>query len=179
MMTKSILLAGFGGQGILFAGKQLASAGIENDKFVTWLPSYGPESRGGTSNCSVIISDEEIGSPIVNKPDILMVFNLESFEKFEPKLKSGGILFSDSSLVNKISWRDDLNGTYYIPASGLASDNDLTGMANVIMLAKMLSVTKIFEKESFLEHMLGSIPPSKAELIDKNRRAFNLGFSYK
>ena len=108
-----------------------------------------------------------------------MVFNLESFEKFEPMLASGGILFSDSSLVNKISWRDDLKGTYYIPASGLASDNDLTGMANVIMLAKMIAVTKIFEKEAFLDHMLGTIPPSKADLIDKNRRAYNLGYSYK
>lgn len=178
-MTKSILIAGFGGQGILFAGKQLASAGIDNDKFVTWFPSYGPESRGGTSNCGVIISDEEIDSPIVTKPDILMVFNVESFEKYEPVLSPGGIIFSDSSLINKISWREDLKGTYYVPASGLASDNDLTGMANVIMLAKMLSVTKLFEKESFLEHMLGSIPPSKADLIDKNRRAFNLGYSYK
>ena len=178
-MTKKILIAGFGGQGILFAGKQLASAGIDQDKFVSWLPSYGPESRGGTSNCSVIISDEEIGSPIVNKPDVLMVFNLESFEKFEPMLNAGGIIFSDSSLINKISWREDLKGTYYIPASKLASDNGLDGMANVIMLAKMLAVTKIFEKELFLEHMLGSIPASKADLIDKNRRAYNLGYSYK
>lgn len=175
-MTKNILLAGFGGQGIQFAGKQLANAGIANDKYVTFLPSYGPESRGGTSYCGVIISDEEIGSPIVNKPDVLMIFNLPSFEKFEPSLKSGGILFSDSSLVNKISWRDDLGGTYYVPATSLASDNDLTGMANVIMLAKMLAVTKIFNRDEFLENMLKGI---RAELGDRNRRAFNLGFSYK
>ena len=178
-MTKSIFIAGFGGQGILFAGKQLASAGMALNKYVTFLPSYGPESRGGTSNCSVIISDEEIGSPIISKPDILMVLNLPSFEKFEPTLRAGGILFSDSSLVNKISWRDDLKGTYYIPASGLASDNNLTGMANIIMLAKMLAVTKIFNRDEFLDHMLESIPKSRTAMIELNRRAFNIGWSYK
>ncbi|MCL2517449.1 MAG: 2-oxoacid:acceptor oxidoreductase family protein [Oscillospiraceae bacterium] len=178
-MTKSILIAGTGGQGIQFAGKQLAGTGLAFDKYVSYIPSYGPEARGGTSNCRVIISDEEIGSPVFNKPDILMVFNLESFEKYEPMLRAGGILFSDSSLVNKISWRDDLNGTYYIPASGLASDNGLTGMANVIMLAKMLAVTKIFGRDEFLDHMLESIPKSRAAMIDLNRRAFNIGYSYK
>jgi 2-oxoglutarate ferredoxin oxidoreductase subunit gamma len=178
-MTKSILLAGFGGQGIQFISKQLASVAVSVGKNVTWMPSYGPEARGGTSYCSVIISDEEIGSPIINNPNILLVFNLPSFEKFEPLLTEGGIIFSDSSLINKISWREDLKGTYYIPASKLASDNELTGMANVIMLAKMLAVTKIFDKDVFLDYMLNSIPPSRSALIDKNRRAFNIGYNYK
>ena len=177
-MTKSILLAGFGGQGILFAAKQLASAAMDTGKQVTWLPSYGPESRGGTSNCSVIISDEEIGSPIVNKPDILVVFNIQAFEKFEPTLKPWGTMFSDSTLINKLSWRDDISA-YYVPASGMASDNDLGGFANVIMLGKLVATTKLFDHDTFLSHMIDHIPASKAALIDKNKRAFELGYGYK
>lgn len=177
-MTKSILLAGFGGQGILFAAKQLASAAMDTGKQVTWLPSYGPESRGGTSNCSVIISDEEIGSPIVNKPDILVVFNIQAFEKFEPTVKSWGTMFSDSTLINKLSWRDDISA-YYVPASGMAAENDLNGFANVIMLGKLVATTKLFDHDTFLSHMIDHIPASKAALIDKNRRAFELGWGYK
>ncbi len=177
-MTKSITLAGFGGQGILFAAKQLAKAAMDMDKNVTWLPSYGPETRGGTSNCSVVISDEEIGSPIVKNPDILVVFNIQAFEKFEPTVKPWGVMFSDSTLVNKLSWRDDISA-YYVPASGMASDNDLTGFANVIMLGKLVAATKLFPHDEFLAHMIDSIPASKAALIDKNRRAFELGYGYK
>ena len=176
--SKSILLAGFGGQGILFAAKQLASAAMDLDKYVTWLPSYGPETRGGTSNCGVVISDEEIGSPIVKNPDILVVFNIQAFEKFEPALKPWGTLFSDSTMINKLSWRDDISA-YYVPASGIASDNDLTDFANVIMLGKIIAVTKLFDHDAFLDHMLSGIPASRAAMIDKNRRAFELGYGYK
>lgn len=177
-MTKSILLAGFGGQGILFAAKQLASAAMAQDKQVSWLPSYGPEMRGGTCNCGVIISDEEIGSPIVDKPDILVVFNIQSFEKFEPAVKPWGTMFSDSSLVSKLSWRDDISA-YYIPASGIAADNELDGLANVVMLGKVIATTKLFSRDEFLDQMLGGIPASRATMIEKNRRAFDLGYGYK
>ena len=107
-MTTKILIAGFGGQGVLFAGKQIAKIGMDKDMQVSWLPSYGPEMRGGTANCSVILSDEEIGSPIVNVPDVLFSFNIQSFEKFEPTVAAGGILLADSTLISKKSERTDI-----------------------------------------------------------------------
>ena len=114
------LLAGFGGQGILFSGKLLAKLGMSAGKEVSWLPSYGPEMRGGTANCSVIIDDEMIGSPLVTTPDILVAFNLPSLEKFENKVVSGGSIFIDSSLINIKCSRDDVNA-YYVPATELSS----------------------------------------------------------
>ena len=177
-MIKSFLLAGFGGQGILFAGKQLAQCGMEKGYNVSWLPSYGPEMRGGTCNCSVNISDEEIGSPIVTSPNQLVVFNLPSFDKFEPALQPRGIMFVDSTLINKISWRDDISA-YYIPATKLADDNDLAGGANVIMLGKIVAVTKLFTRDEFLDCMCSHIPASRAKLIENNKKAFDIGFSYK
>lgn len=177
-MTKSLLLAGFGGQGILFAAKQIASCGMDKGMNVTWLPSYGPESRGGTSNCSVILSDEEIGSPIVNHPDYLVVFNIPSFDKFINSVKPFGTVFVDSTLVNRISDRDDLS-IYYVPATGMAAQNGLDGSANVIMLGKIVAATKLFTREQFLEHMKASIPASRAHLIEKNTKAFDIGYYYK
>ena len=177
-MTKSLLLAGFGGQGILFASKQIAACGMERGKNVTWLPSYGPESRGGTSNCSVIISDEEIGSPIVNKPDYLAAFNIPSFDKFINTVKPYGTVFVDSSLVNRITDRDDLS-VYYVPASTMAANNNLAGAANVVMLGKIIAVTKLFTYGEFTEHMAASVPASRAAMIEKNKMAFDLGFYYK
>lgn len=173
MMTR-ILLAGFGGQGILFAGKQLAATGMEHDMQVSWLPSYGPESRGGTSNCSVIIADEPIGSPIVNTPDILIAMNLPSLDKFESTVASGGTIFVDSSLIERQVCRSDVN-VYYLPATQIASDNHLNGFANVIMLGHLISKTALFDTEAFLAHLIGSIPPAKAGLIEKNEKAFRLG----
>ncbi|MCQ2424458.1 MAG: 2-oxoacid:acceptor oxidoreductase family protein, partial [Clostridia bacterium] len=122
-MTLSFLFAGFGGQGILFAGKQLAKTAMYENKQVSWLPSYGPEMRGGSANCSVIISDEEIGSPLVNSPDILVALNRPSFDKFASKVKPGGTLLVDSTLVNVKCDRTDIN-VVYVPATGLANDNN-------------------------------------------------------
>ena len=107
-MLLHMLLAGFGGQGILFAGKVAAQVGMLKEKQVSWLPSYGPEMRGGAANCSVIISDEEVGSPLVTAPDILVAMNLPSFDKFEASVKAGGWLIVDSSLINKKSSRTDI-----------------------------------------------------------------------
>ncbi len=176
-MTTEILLAGFGGQGILFAGKQLAKTAMHNDKNVSWLPSYGPEMRGGSANCSVIISDNEIGSPIINRPDILIAFNLPSFDKFEPKIKEGGILIANSSLITKQSEREDIK-SYYIPATQLASDNGLEGGANVIILGYLLKLTGIFELEQFIDLMVAGIPATKAKLIENNKKAIMLGDNY-
>lgn len=177
-MTSNILLAGFGGQGILFAGKALAKMAMDSSLQVSWLPSYGPEMRGGAANCSVIISDEEIGSPLVVNPDILIAMNLPSFDKFEPAVVSGGTVISDSTLVPKSSERSDISA-YSIPATAMASDAGLTGMANVIILGYLLKLTGLFEYESFLSHMLAGIPASKAALIEKNKKALELGYNYK
>lgn len=174
----SILLSGFGGQGILFAGKQLANAGMVAGKEVTWLPSYGPEMRGGTANCSVIISDEPIGSPLVNEPDLLVAMNLPSFEKFESRIKSGGTLLCDSSLVSAKSARTDID-CRYIPATAMADENDLHGMANVIMLGYYLSFSNLFDFDFFLDAMCAKIPESKARLIEANKKALKLGYDYK
>ena len=176
-MTTNILLAGFGGQGILFAGKAIAKMAMDSELQVSWLPSYGPEMRGGAANCSVIVSDEEIGSPLVVTPDILIALNLPSFEKFEPKVVKGGKLIYDSSLIDKTSDRADIE-VYGIPATAMASDAGLTGMANVIVLGYLLKITGLFEYDAFLEHMVGGIPATKAALIEKNKKALEMGYNY-
>ncbi len=176
-MTMNILLAGFGGQGILFAGKQLAKTAMVSDLNVSWLPSYGPEMRGGAANCSVIISDEEIGSPLVVTPDLLIAMNIPSFDKFVPSIVPGGMLIFDSTLIPKNADRDDIKA-YPIPATGIASENKLEGMANVIILGYLLKLTGLFEYDKFLGYMIASIPPTKAALIEKNTKALELGFHY-
>ncbi len=176
-MTTRIIFAGSGGQGIQFSGKQMAKTGMHMDKNVTFLPSYGPEMRGGTSNCTVVISDEDIGSPSVTTPDILVAMNLPSFEKFEPKVAAGGTIFCDSTLIDKKSERDDIKKVY-IPATGMANDNGLTGFANVIILGYILKETGIFDYNEFKEFLLSGIPAAKTALIEKNEKALELGYNY-
>ena len=176
-MTTRIIFAGSGGQGIQFSGKQIAKTGMHFDKNVTFLPSYGPEMRGGTSNCTVIVSDEEIGSPNVSRPDVLVAMNLPSYDKFEPKIAEGGILFCDSTLVDKKSARTDIKA-YYVPATGLAVENGLDGFANVILLGFIMKVTGLFPYEDFRDYLLSGIPATKAALLDKNTRALELGFKF-
>ncbi len=176
-MKHSIIVSGFGGQGILFASKQLAKCAMYKDYNVSWLPSYGPEMRGGACNCSVIISDEEIGSPIIPHPDILIVFNNPSFEKFEPALSPGGLLIADSTLIQKKSERTDIKASY-IPATGIAAENGLDGLANVIVLGHLLKTTGMFDYDSFLNFMIESIPPTKAAMIEKNTLALKLGYGF-
>jgi len=176
-MTTTIIFAGSGGQGIQFSGKQMAKTGMHLDKNVTFLPSYGPEMRGGTSNCTVVISDDEIGSPSVSSPDILVAMNLPSFDKFEPKVAVGGTVFCDSTLVGKKSERTDIKAAY-IPATTLANENGLSGFANVIMLGYILKVTGIFDFTAFHEFLISSIPATKAALIEKNDKALRMGYDY-
>ncbi len=176
-MTTKILLAGFGGQGILFAGKQLAKTAMHSDLQVSWLPSYGPEMRGGAANCSVIISDEEIGAPIVTAPDVLIALNLPSFDKFMPTIVEGGLLIYDSTLIARECDRTDIR-VVSIPATGLASENGIDGFANVIILGQLLKQTGLFAYDMFLDLMLGGIPAAKAALIEKNKKALEIGFNY-
>ena len=174
---KKILIAGFGGQGILFSGKAIAYTGLKIGKEVSWLPSYGPEMRGGTANCSVIISDSPIGSPIVDKPDILIAMNHPSLDKYYEVTEKGGAIIYDSSLIIKQVTRDDVI-TVGIPATKLASDNGLDGLANMIIVGKMLKVTGILTLEQIKSSLSQMVPAKKAELLAKNIKAIELGYDY-
>ena len=176
-MNKQILIAGFGGQGILFSGKFLAYEGLLEEKEVSWLPSYGPEMRGGTANCSIILSDEPIGSPIVLNPDILIAMNLPSLDKYENETASGGQIFVDSSLIDKKVERDDVE-VYYIPATRLASEEGLNGLANMIMIGHFIKKTGIIPYENIRKTMEKIVPAKKIELLDLNIKAVELGYNY-
>lgn len=176
-VNHTVILAGFGGQGILFAGKVMAYAGLTDGMEVSWLPSYGPEMRGGTANCSVTISDEPIGSPLITNPNRLLVMNLPSFDKFIGTVEPGGTVVVDSSLIDKKTERNDLN-VYYIPATRLAVDSGLKGLANMIMLGKLLKETKIASMDSILKGLDKSVPPKKKALIEPNKKAISLGMEY-
>ena len=132
MSTTKYLFSGFGGQGILFAGKFIAYKGLIEEKQVSWLPSYGPEMRGGTASCSVIVSDEAVGSPIVSTPDVLVAMNLPSLDKYESAVAPGGMIFADSTLIERKVARDDVK-VFYIPATALASENGFPTLANMII----------------------------------------------
>ena len=177
-MTKQILIAGFGGQGILFSGKFLAYEGLIDGKEVSWLPSYGPEMRGGTANCSIIISDTQIGSPIVDKPDILVAMNTPSYDKYITEVNPGGKVFIDSSLIDKKCERDDIEA-YYIPATQLASENNLTGLANMIILGNVIAHTDIMPNENIEKAMQKVVSAKKQNLFDLNMKAVQLGHDYK
>ena len=177
-MTNEYLIAGFGGQGLLFAGKFLVNKGMMEGKEVSWLPSYGPEMRGGTANCSVIISDEAVGSPIVSKPNVLMVMNLPSLDKYENEVKAGGKIFVDSSLIDRKVQRTDVEA-YYVPATQLASDNGLSGLANMILAGKLMKETGDFEDEEAVAASLKKVVSVKhPELYEKNLQALKLGRDY-
>ena len=176
-MTK-LLFAGFGGQGILFAGKFLAYKGLMEGKQVSWLPSYGPEMRGGTANCSVIVGDEPIGSPIVDKPDCLIVMNLPSLDKYENDVVPGGKIFIDSTLIGRKVERTDVD-VYYIPATGLANEKNIPTLANMIITGKVLSECKGLGFEN-LEAALGKVISARhADMLQYNLEALNTGIEYK
>ena len=174
-MTTQILLAGSGGQGILFAGKFLAYAGMMEGREVTWYPSYGPEARGGTSTCSLILSDAPIGSPIVTQLDILIAMNLPSFIKYEPNVRPGGLMIADSSMISETSQREDIRACY-VPATQTAYDEDMKGLANMILIGRMLKETGLFAPETVEPAMAKCIPASKAAMLALNLRAIALGF---
>lgn len=174
MSTTSMLIAGFGGQGILFAGKFLAYKGLVEDKEVSWLPSYGPEMRGGTASCSVIISDTPVGSPIVSAPDVLVAMNLPSLDKYEDSVVPGGKIFVDSTLIDRKVKRTDVD-VYYIPATQLASDNEMPTLANMIIAGKILSVTDGFSDESVNAALGKVISAKRADMLATNLKAMRIG----
>lgn len=175
-MTTEIVLAGFGGQGVLFAGKILAYCGLMDNKELSWLPSYGPEMRGGTANCSVCISDKPIGSPLVLTPDILIAMNQPSFDKFVDAVKPDGKIFVDSTLIDSKCERSDVE-CYYIPSSQLAEDNNLKGGSNIILLGKLIKETNIFTLDTMKKAIEKVVPPAKAHLIENNFKAIEIGMN--
>ena len=178
MGTTNYLFAGFGGQGILFSGKVLAYKGLTDGKNVSWLPSYGPEMRGGTANCSVIISDEPIGSPIVSNPDVLIAMNLPSLDAYENSVKSGGKIFVDSTLVERKVNRTDVE-VYYVPCTALASEHKIPKLANMIIMGKVLEKTGGFEDENGVYNALKKVVSAKHEdMLQVNLNALKLGKDY-
>ena len=173
-MTTRLLFAGFGGQGLLFMGKVLAYAGLLEEQQVSWLPSYGPEMKGGTANCSVILSDTPIGSPIVLEPDVLVAMNLPSFTRFAPHIQKGGLLIADSSLIDVKSEREDLRA-FYVPATQMASDEGLDGLANMILLGKLLAEVNLVRPETVRLAVEKSVPPRKTALLEGNLKAIARG----
>ncbi len=170
-----MLFAGFGGQGILFMGKVVVNAGLLDGREVTWLPSYGPEMRGGTCNCSVCVEDEPIGCPIVNDPQYLIPMNQPSYDKFLKDVQPEGIVVYDSSLVEHTVARPDVV-QYGAPATAMATEHRLFGLANIILLGRLLQVTKFADLAHVKEALTNRIPASRAELAEKNQQALMLGY---
>ena len=177
MKTTQILIAGFGGQGILFAGKFLAYKGLMEEKQVTWLPSYGPEMRGGTANCNVILSDDPIGNPIVTNADVLIAMNLPSLQKYVDTVVPGGQIYVDSTLISAKVDRTDVE-VFYIPATQMAKDNSIASLANMIIVGHLLQNHPELELQGVEAVVKKLVPPTKAALVDLNMKALTLGSEY-
>lgn len=168
------IFAGFGGQGVLLIGQLLAYAGMNEGKNVSWLPSYGPEMRGGTANCTVVVSDEPIASPVISMADCIIAMNRPSLDKFEDHVQPGGKLFINSSIIDKKATRTDID-VYYVPCNEIADKLGNPKVANMAMLGAYLEVTHAAENQSVLDALLYKLGERKAHLIPLNRQAIELG----
>lgn len=177
MMEYQIVIAGFGGQGLLFSGKVLAYAALMEQRELSWLPSYGPEMRGGTANCNVIISDSPVGSPIVQNPNVLMVMNTPSLDKYEETVVPGGMIFVDSSLVSREVKRDDVK-VVYVPATKMAGDMGIPTLANMILLGAIVKATGCVGDESLMAGLKKIVSAKHADLLDANLKALQAGKDY-
>ena len=176
-MTYETIMAGFGGQGLLFSGKVLAHAALIENKELSWLPSYGPEMRGGTCNCSVIVSDEPVGSPIIAHPNVLMVMNEPSLDKFEDTVAPGGTIFVDSSLIGRKVRRTDVD-VVYIPATQMAKDMDALSLANMIILGAIVEKLCCVDPDKIEQALRETISARKANLLDLNLKAVAAGRAF-
>ena len=177
-MTTQILIAGFGGQGVLFAGKFLAYKGMVEDLNISWLPSYGPEMRGGTANCSVVLSDMPVGSPIITAPDVLVAMNLPSLQKFVDTVVPGGKIFVDSTLIDAKVERTDVE-VYYIPATQMAKDAGVSTLANMILMGHVLQNNSELTFDGTESTVQKLVPAKKQELVGLNMKALEMGRDYK
>lgn len=177
MEETSIIISGFGGQGTLFAGQVLAYASMDNGFEVTWIPSYGPEMRGGTAHCTVIISEEPIGSPLVRKPDIVLALNLPSVDKYEPLVKDDGVLVANSSLFNREITRKGIK-SLLIPANAIAEELGMSRLGNMIMVGAMLAMNPILTLDSVKEALGAHIPERHKKTLPVNYEAMDKGYQY-
>ncbi|MEA4888481.1 MAG: 2-oxoacid:acceptor oxidoreductase family protein [Clostridiaceae bacterium] len=177
MKDFSVIMAGFGGQGILSAGKFVAHAAMLEGREVSWLPSYGPEMRGGTANCCVVVSDEPIGSPVVNDADVLIALNGPSLEKFADQVKPGGLIIVDSTLVHAVPARRDIR-FIPIPASAMASDAGNMTFAAIILLGCLSSDTKSFSRDSFENALKETLPVRHHHFIPQEMTVFDQGAGF-
>lgn len=177
MKTTQILIAGFGGQGILFAGKFLAYKGLLEELQVSWLPSYGPEMRGGTANCNVIVSEQPVGSPIITAPDVLIAMNLPSLLKYVDTVVPGGQVYVDSSLIGQKVERTDVE-VFYIPATQMAKEQQIPTLANMIMMGHVLQNHPELSFDGTEAVVNKLVPPTKAALVELNMKALLLGKNY-
>lgn len=174
-METSIIIAGFGGQGALFAGQLLAHAGMDVGRHVTWIPSYGPEMRGGTANCTVIIGDDPIGAPLVTRPDVAIVLNKPSYDKYEPIVKAGGLLVVNHSIVSDQSERVDVEAVY-IAANDIAEEFGTTKMLNMVLIGAMLRRRPVLALADVAKALEEHLPESKAHLIEANLKVLQRGY---
>lgn len=168
------VVAGFGGQGSLFAGKVIATAGLIEDREVSWMPSYGPEMRGGTANCSVCLSDDPIGSPLVLAPNALIAMNQPSLDKFERSVTEGGVVVADSTLIADIPDVPGVN-VCAIPATAMAEEAGFKKLANIIMAGKLFAETRFCAEDTLWKAMEKCVPASKAAMLEMNKKALTLG----
>jgi 2-oxoglutarate ferredoxin oxidoreductase subunit gamma len=171
---EDVIIAGFGGQGVLFIGKLLAYAAMKEGRNVTWIPSYGPEMRGGTTNCTVVISDEAIGSPVITSPHSLIVMNNPSLESFEPRLITGGVLIMNTSLITLKSKRKDVT-VIKVPANKIASELGSDKAANMVMLGAYIAKTKVVSLQSILDGLRKVLGEKKRRFLEINERALEKG----
>ena len=174
-MQKEILIAGFGGQGVLFAGQVLAYAAMDTGKIVTWIPSYGPEMRGGTANCTVVIADDEIGSPLVKNPPLAIALNLPSFDKYEETLATGGTLIVNKSMVDRAAKRDDIN-VIMVPCNEIAEEIGNKKLMNMVAVGALLTVLDDITLKDVEKALEGHLPKRHAHLLPKNFEALRRGF---
>jgi 2-oxoglutarate ferredoxin oxidoreductase subunit gamma len=176
-MPSEWVFAGFGGQGVMFAGQLLAYAAMDSDLEVTWIPSYGPEMRGGTAHCFVVISDQPIGSPVVRHPQIALVFNNPSFEKYAPQVAAGGLLVYNESLVTTAMDRTDID-TLAVPASHLAEDVGSPRVMNMVMLGAALARRPVLPIQALEQALDAHMQGSKRDLYAINCRALETGAAF-
>lgn len=176
-MQTEIIISGFGGQGVLFAGQVLAYAAMDSDLNVTWIPSYGPEMRGGTANCTVIISDEEIGSPLVRNPRAVLALNLPSLDKYEPLVRAGGVLIGNASLINRSVARTDIEHVL-LPANELAEEIGDKRLTNMVMLGALLAKLPVLSVATLEQALAAHLPARHQKLLPANYEALRRGAEF-
>ncbi len=176
-MTTAIVISGFGGQGVLFAGQLLAYAGMGEGKEVTWMPSYGPEMRGGTAHCIVALSEDPIGSPLTQTPDAAIVMNNPSMDRYEPLVKPGGALVANASLVTRAPARDDLRAIA-VPANTIAETAGDSRLANVVLLGSLVAIFPVLSLDSLAQALVDHLPARHRDLLEANLAALSEGSMY-